>query len=248
MTLWTETAPAPDVALLRFDGGERRTMTIAGAAELRDLIGGHVAAAEAGGTPPVLVLELDVLHAELAEVLELAQGRPIGDFLPWIQAIEAIEAYPLPVLAAIPREATAGGCELALACDARVVAPEALLGLLETRLGIIPGVGGTQRLPRLVGAGAAALLVYSGQPVDGREALRIGLADALADDPVAHAVQLAASFAANGAPVLAAAKHALRAAAVLPLAEGLRVEGKGFLSLVGAATPQLEAWLRGAPA
>ena len=227
--------------LLRYLSGERRTMTIAAMAELRD----RLAPLAAEAAPPVLVLELDVLHAELTEVVRMASGSPIQEFMPWVEALTAVEAYPLPVLAAVPRQATAGGCELALACDVRVVAPDALMGLPETRMGIIPGAGGTQRLPRLVGPGAAALLVYSGQPVDGREAHRIGLADVLAADPVARALELGASFAANGRAVLAAAKRALRAAAELPLAEGLRVEGKAFLSVVGASAPTTDEWLRG---
>lgn len=242
MEFWEEQWSGASV-LLRNRPGERRTMRIVGMSELRDRTRELASEVE----PPVLVLEIEVVHAELDEVVEMVDGRPIKDFLPWVEAMAGIEEYPLPVLAAIPRQATAGGFELSLACDVRVAAPQARLGLYETRMGIIPGAGGTQRLPRRIGLGPASLLVYGGRSIDGREAHRLGLAEVLADDPVARALELAGEFAANGATVLAAAKCALRASAQQPLAEGLRTEGLALLSVIGSefARERLDSWRRG---
>ncbi|MBI4613471.1 MAG: enoyl-CoA hydratase/isomerase family protein [Planctomycetes bacterium] len=92
-----------------------------------------------------------------------------------------IEGFAKPVVAAIHGFALGGGCEIALACHVRVIAATAKIGLPEVTLGLIPGYGGTQRLPRLVGRGKAMELVLTGEPVDGREAFRIGLADVLVD-------------------------------------------------------------------
>lgn len=138
-----------------------------------------------------------------------------------------IDTSPRPVVAAINGAALGGGLELALMCDLRVAASHAVLGLPETTLGIIPGAGGTQRLPRLIGAARAKELILFGQRVDAAEALRIGLVhrvtpaeeDVLEDtlrwiEPLVHGAPLA----------LAAALRAIDAAAELPLAEGLELE------------------------
>ena len=134
-----------------------------------------------------MVLEIDVLHAELAEVLEMAHGRPIADWAPWLAAIGGLESYPSATVVSVPRQATCGGLELALAADVRVAAPDARLGVLETRMGIMPGAGGTQRLPYLVGHGNANLLVLSGESISGIEAHRMGLIQLLAGDPTTRA-------------------------------------------------------------
>jgi enoyl-CoA hydratase/carnithine racemase len=93
------------------------------------------------------------------------------------RACRAIGAIPFPVVAAVNGYALGGGCELALACDLRFAAEDARLGLPEIRLGIIPGAGGTQRLPRLIGLAKARDLVLSGRHVRAEEALAIGLVD-----------------------------------------------------------------------
>lgn len=229
-----------DVVVLRYDGGERRTMGIEQARELCEFIAERAARA----TPPVLVLVMDVLHAELGEVRQMAQGRPIADWAPWVSAITAIEEYPSASVVAIPEQASCGGLELALAADLRVAAPRARLGVLETRIGIMPGAGGTQRLPELVGMGNAALLVLTGEAISGTEAHRMGLVQLLNDDPVTTAVVLAERLSLIGPVVLGTAKRALAAGRVRST-DGFRQEGRGFLSLVAtdAGRTGIDRWL-----
>ncbi|MBW4722365.1 enoyl-CoA hydratase/isomerase family protein [Saccharothrix obliqua] len=111
-------------------------------------------------------------------------------------AFAAVAAIGKPVVAAITGFALGGGCELALTADRRVIAEDATIGLPEVRLGIIPGAGGTQRLPRLVGPAVAKDLIYTGRVVSAAEALAIGLVDEVvpAADVVAAATAWAARF------------------------------------------------------
>lgn len=137
-----------------------------------------------------------------------------------------VAAHRLPFVAAIDGFAFGGGLELALACDLRVVGPQAQVGLTETRLAIIPGAGGTQRLPRLVGLGRAKELILTGRRVGAEEALRIGLAEVLAGDEgaVAAAHGIADAIAAGGPVAIAAAKRAIDGGLDLPLVDGLAWE------------------------
>jgi enoyl-CoA hydratase/carnithine racemase len=149
------------------------------------------------------------------------------------RACRDLEAVPKPVLAAVNGVALGGGCELALACDLRVAAEDARLGLPEIGLGIIPGAGGTQRLPRLIGLGRARDLVLSGRHVGAEEARAIGLVDRIAPPGGAYAEALehARRFAAGPTLAYAAAKRALAAAAELDIAAGLEVEREVFVPL-----------------
>lgn len=224
------------------DGG-RRTLTIAAMSQLEARI-----QEESGlATPPVLILDFDIKHAELDEISQMCEGRPLSDFTPWGRALAAIEAYPSVVLAAIGAQATAGGLELALACDITIASPSALLGLPEIRMGIIPGAGGTQRLPRRIGTGPAALLIFTGQAIVGDEAHRLGLVDVLAEHPLSRASELAVDLVRNGLASLVEAKRALIASRTMPLAEGLREEGRAFLKLVRLpeTRERLENWRLG---
>ncbi|MEQ4302521.1 enoyl-CoA hydratase-related protein [Plantactinospora sp. B6F1] len=148
-------------------------------------------------------------------------------------ALGALARIPKPVVAAITGYALGGGCELALACDWRVVAEDAKLGQPEIKLGIIPGAGGTQRLARLVGPARAKDLIMSGRMVDAAEALRIGLADrvAPADRVYAEAVALVRPYLTGPAQALRAAKQAVDGGLEMDLASGLAWESQLFAAL-----------------
>ena len=148
------------------------------------------------------------------------------------QACRDLEAIPKPVIAAIARFALGGGCEVALACDVRIAGEDAQLGLPEIRLGIIPGAGGTQRLPRLIGLTRARDLILSGRSVGGDEALGMGLVDRLVPAPELYATALAEArrFAGGPTRAYAAAKRALLASGG-DLAAGLTVEREAFVPL-----------------
>jgi enoyl-CoA hydratase len=126
--------------------------------------------------------------------------------------------------------ALGGGCELALACDLRIAADTAKLGQPEINLGIIPGGGGTQRLPRVVGTGQAMRLILTGEIIDAAEALRIGLVDLVhpAADLRVRTLELARAMAARSPVALQMAKSAVRAASEMPLAAGLAYETELF--------------------
>jgi 3-hydroxyacyl-CoA dehydrogenase len=118
---------------------------------------------------------------------------------PTSQAVmDALDAMAKPVAAAMHVRALGGGLEVALACHRRVARPDTVFGFPEVKLGIMPGLGGTQRSPRLVGYGAALDLIVSGDPIDAGSALKMGLIDAVDDDPVAAAVRMVREDAANG--------------------------------------------------
>ncbi|HEX4978581.1 MAG TPA: enoyl-CoA hydratase-related protein [Acidimicrobiales bacterium] len=160
------------------------------------------------------------------------------------RALDAVAAIPRAVIAAVTGYALGGGCELALACDFRVVADTARFGQPEILLGIIPGGGGTQRLPRLVGVARAKEIILSGRQVGADEALRIGLADRVVpaatvlEEAVAWARQLAAG------PVVAhgLAKRAIDEGVERPLGEALVLEGDLFGDVF--ATDDAEAGVR----
>lgn len=171
--------------------------------------------------------------------------------------VARIERFPIPVVAAINGTALGGGLELALGCAARVASPGASLGLPEVTLGVVPGAGGTQRLPRLIGFVPALDLISEGRVVDGEAALKMRLVDALDDDPLTAAMALtlpnrpatgalpnpALDTAAVEAARALAGKRAkgqvapqraidlIEAAARLPLEEGLASERATFLEL-----------------
>ncbi len=141
--------------------------------------------------------------------------------------LDALEALPQPTIAAVGGLALGGGLELALACTMRVVAPGAGLGLPEVRLGLLPGAGGTQRLPRLIGASSASDLLLTGRTVGGEEAHRIGLADRIADDADAGAAALAREIAGQRGAATRAIGRCVRA----DPATGMRTELDELLAL-----------------
>ncbi|HWJ02317.1 MAG TPA: enoyl-CoA hydratase/isomerase family protein, partial [Verrucomicrobiae bacterium] len=122
------------------------------------------------GGDKVFAAGADIGQMAEATAIEVAVGEK-----PSHRAFQIIENMPKPVIAAVAGYALGGGCELALVADVRVAADNAQFGLPEIKLGILPGGGGTQRLPRLIGAGKAKELIFSGDFISAEEALRVGL-------------------------------------------------------------------------
>lgn len=144
---------------------------------------------------------------------------------------------PQPVVAAVNGSALGGGCELAMACDIRVSAESAVWGQPEVGLGIIPGAGGTQNLPRLVGTGRAKLLVLTARRISAAEAHHIGLVDMVVpDDRVLDAaLEVARAIAANAPLAVRAAKRAINEGVELGLEDAYRLEAGLFAPLVATA-------------
>ncbi len=163
-----------------------------------------------------------------ADIGEFEGRTPMDQFrvMQGSTVFDCVDAFPKPVIAMINGYALGGGCELAMACDIRIAADTAKLGQPEVNLGIIPGGGGTQRLPRLVGLGNAYRLLYSGVLIDANEALRIGLVDEVvpAADLRARVMALAGGIAEKSPVALQLIKEAVRASVRTPLDEGLRQE------------------------
>jgi methylglutaconyl-CoA hydratase len=169
--------------------------------------------------------------ADLKERAGMAPDQ-VRRFLKHIrEALVDLENLPKPVIAAINGVALGGGCELAMACDIRIAANTAILGLTETTLAIIPGGGGTQRLPRLVGKGRAKELIFTGRRIDAAEALAIGLVEEVvpAGELLACAVALALRIVENTGPIaVAQAKFAINQGMEVDLASGLAIEAKAY--------------------
>lgn len=150
----------------------------------------------------------------------------------WIETFDKVRK---PVIAAIHGYCLGGGLEIALACDIRIAAPGAVFGLPETGLGLIPGGGGTQRLPRVIGLGRALDLLLSGDRIDAAEAHRIGLVSRLAasdETLLEEAAALARRIAAKPPSATAYAKEAARLGSEMDLASGLRLEKDLFVLLM----------------
>jgi enoyl-CoA hydratase len=170
--------------------------------------------------------------ADLRELLARTSAEQEA-FLRPPHVYSIVESLRKPVVAALNGHALGAGLELATACDLRVCSERAKLGQPEVSLGLLPGGGGTQRLVRLVGPGAAARLVLTGDAIDAAEALRIGLVDEVAppDAVLARATAAAAAMARHDPAAIAAAKQALAAARDLPYRDGLAKEVALFVGL-----------------
>jgi enoyl-CoA hydratase/carnithine racemase len=167
---------------------------------------------------------------------------PDAEVRRFLESLERIEEMGTPVIAAINGFALGGGLELALACDIRLASRTASLGLTEVRLGIIPGGGGTQRLPRIVGLARAKEMILTGRRVSAEEAERIGLTletcepDALLDRALAIGKEIA-----KGAPLaIAQAKFAVHYGMQTDLRTGLAIERKAYETLI-STTDRVEA-------
>ena len=162
--------------------------------------------------------------------LKERQGWTEDDVRHWLLELHAafreIERCPKPWIAAINGLALGGGCELALACDLRVMDPAAQIGLTETKIGVIPGGGGTVRLARIAGVGRAKDLILTARRVEAVEALQLGLASRISapGESVAAAMALGREIAANAPVAVAAAKASIDEAYDLPMDAALEME------------------------
>jgi enoyl-CoA hydratase len=232
MTHWTLSRRGA-TAVATFDRPPRNLMSMAAMSELEALLG---TVAE-DDTITVLVLTgavpgYFVAHADLDDLAAIGRGEsPEGDPGSWARAFALLSSMPQPVVAAVNGQAWGGGCELSLACTLRVAAASAHFGQPEVAVGIIPGGGGTQRLPRLVGAGRAAELILSGRIIDADEALRIGLVEAVLPDEdfLAEVLAWVEPIATKARYAVVAAKRAILDGLRLSLDDGLALEGRHFI-------------------
>ncbi len=171
--------------------------------------------------------------ADIKEMAAMSYTDMVDRSVALQSSITAIARIPKPVIAAINGYALGGGCELALAADLRVAADDARLGQPEIQLGLIPGAGGTQRLPRLVGPARAKDIVFTGRMVGAEEALAIGLVDRVVPsaDVYRTALELAARLATGPAYALRAAKEAIDRGLEVDLDTGLELERVQFAAL-----------------
>ncbi len=216
--------------MVRIDRPKANALSLAVLAQLEDV------AHQLTEDPPGAVVlwggtRIFAAGADIGEFGGPDEARVINEV--FRRALDAWAAIPRAVIAAVSGYALGGGCELACACDLRVVADTARLGQPEVLLGVIPGAGGTQRLTRLVGPGRAKDLVLTGRQVDAQEALRIGLADRVvpAEEVFLRAVELAAGLAEGAVVAQGLAKKAIDAGLDRPLATGLDIEAELFVQV-----------------
>jgi len=171
------------------------------------------------------------IMAKGAGYLDVMHGLPAGQQITW-----NIEHFPKPVVARINGIALGGGTELALCCDIRVAADTAIMGVPEINLGIIPGYGGTQRLPRIVGVGMAKKMVLSGEHINAQEAFRIGLIDQLVPKAELDAAvaKLCGKLASKSPIALAMGKEAVNMGMQADLRTGLSIEARCFCMCFGS--------------
>jgi enoyl-CoA hydratase len=166
-----------------------------------------------------------------ADIAELSVMKPMN-ILRWNEGIvrinAALEKLRQPVIAAINGAAMGGGLELAISCTLRVIEESAKMAIPEVKLGIIPGTGGTQRLPRLIGKGRAAKILLTGEPIDAQEAYRIGLVNEVVPDgeAVNGAEEMARKIMANAPIAVEMAKDALEIGKDLPLEHAVQYSQK----------------------
>lgn len=174
-----------------------------------------------------------------ADIGEFKDAKPVDQYRAMQRGniYSAMEEFPKPIIAMINGYCLGGGCELSMACDIRVASSRAKLGQPEINLGIIPGGGGTQRLPRLVGEGQAMRLIMTGEIISAAEAADIGLLEKVfePEDLRDATLEMARTIAARSPIALQAAKESILAARRMPMDEGLKFERAWFGLLFSTA-------------
>ncbi|XP_053726250.1 methylglutaconyl-CoA hydratase, mitochondrial isoform X1 [Synchiropus splendidus] len=185
-----------------------------------------------------LVPEIFCAGADLKERAKMHQSE-VGPFVTKARAlITELGNLPMPTIAAIDGAALGGGLEMALACDIRIAANNAKMGLVETKLAIIPGAGGTQRLPRVIGVSQAKELIFAARAIDGTEALRLGLVSHAVEqnksgDAAYHrALELAREINPQGPIAVRMAKLAINQGIEVDLATGLAIEEACYAQVI----------------
>ena len=162
----------------------------------------------------------DIKELTGRSLVEQKRGAEVGQ-----ATFAKLERLPMPSVAVMNGYAFGGGLELALACTFRIATRNAKMGLPEIKLGLIPGYGGTQRLPRVVGEARATEMILMGRTIDAEEALRIGIVNRLVEgDAVAQGIAYAREFSGYSLPILGLAREAISRALATPLSEGLKIE------------------------
>jgi enoyl-CoA hydratase/carnithine racemase len=221
------------IATIRLNRPPMNALSAAVQADLSD------ATAQVAGDPAVRAVvvyggeKLFAAGADIKEMSGASYARMTQDIGRLQGALNAVAEIGKPVIAAITGYALGGGLELALCADFRIMGETARVGQPEILLGLIPGAGGTQRLPRLIGPAKAKDLIFTGRFVGAAEALAIGLADKVVPDDQVYAAarEMAAAYATGPAIALAAAKRAIDLGLETDLATGLEYERLGFAGL-----------------
>lgn len=241
MAAWAVERHGP-VAIALYSAPPRNFMTFAGMTELGEVV------EEVAKNDSVTVLVIAsavpgyfVSHGDLEDLTRMGRGEPVeGDPGSWPRVLARLVSMPQIVIAAIDGQAWGGGLEMALACTLRVAGPNAHFAFCELALGLIPGGGGTQRLPRLIGAGRAAELILSGRVVRADEALRLGIVEHGVDggDFLTEALRWIEPWAVKPQAALRSAKRAITDGLDLALDEGLLLEQSLVRPLLGSMESQ----------
>ncbi len=169
-----------------------------------------------------------VAGADISEFIQIKGNAAVGFMARGQRIFDKIEAFDRPVIAAVNGFALGGGNELAMCCDIRIAAENAIFGQPEVNLGLIPGYGGTQRLPRLIGPGKAKEIIFADERINAQEALRIGLVQRVVPkgQAVEEAKKLLKKIMGKGPVAVKMAKKAINEGLKMPLREGLDLEAR----------------------
>jgi enoyl-CoA hydratase/carnithine racemase len=239
------------VEIIRYANPPFGTMTAAGSNETLAAVSAAVedpavrVLVITGGLPGIFIRHYDV--GELSTASDRLENAPPPAPSPppeagarpggFLGLTDLIASTGKPVIAAINGLCMGGGFELSLACDLRIAGTSVeAIGLPETRVGIFPGGGGTQRLPRVIGEAKAVEVILRGLTFSGPDAHALGMVHECVDDPLARALEIATELAGRGAEGLAFAKRLTRAALDRPLAEGLADERASFGAVMRTAS------------